>query len=105
MIKTRFMAYLNDGQLRLVGGWQMQCGAVAHRTLLPGAGTNETGWSVSDPVSGGRIVSGRSMGDAIKAYRMLRAMYGPHYNEMLATVREAFFRKLSALAQQRKAVH
>lgn len=79
----------------IVTGWLLACGAVVHRSFFD-SGQSDNHWTVSDSVSGGRICSGLSMGDAVRRYRALVASYGADYPEVLALTRQKFLRTLAA---------
>lgn len=92
MKKVRFYFVSRNGNHCIVSGWQLACGMVVHRSMFAGGGQSDERWSVSDPVSGGRIRDGFTMGEAVAAYRELRRNYGPGWFEALAVGRQAMAR-------------
>ncbi|CAN7561475.1 hypothetical protein [Acidovorax sp. LjRoot117] len=94
MKKATFRASVRVGTATLITGWQLRCGAVVHRALPVGRwGLKDDVWTVSDPVAGGRLSSGWSMGEAVRNYRSVRAAYGDRYPEKLALARQAMARQ------------
>lgn len=93
MKKSRFGFVGRDGRRYIVAGWQLACGMVVHRSMFSAGDQSDEHWSVSDPVSGGRVGAGFTMGEAVAAYRELRRAYGQGWPEALAVQRQAMARR------------
>jgi len=88
MKKIVFGCATSIGTAAIVTGWQLRCGMVMHRSLYA-RGLVEGHWTVSDPVTGGRIAGGWGMAAALAGYRQVVASYGSGYAEALAAARQA----------------
>lgn len=87
MKKTVFKCTTTVGTAAIVTGWQLRCGMVMHRSLYA-RGLVDGHWTVSDPVTGGRIASGWGLAQALAGYRQVVASYGAGYAEALAAARQ-----------------
>lgn len=97
MKKVSFSFVDIDGLPNLASGWQLRCGMVVHRSVLRGAQRSDEHWTVSDPVSGGRVRSGFTMGEAVAEYRRLRYAYGQDWPMMLAIKRQEMAQTVEGL--------
>lgn len=97
MKKRTFRTRLKDGSVRIVAGWALCDGMVLHRALLAD-GCSDREWSVSDPLTGGRIVSWYGMSQTLVQYRTLVAHYGSRWGEALAVQRQRFNQSGKALS-------
>ncbi|SFE09437.1 DUF4406 domain-containing protein [Paracidovorax konjaci] len=76
-----------------VPGWTLACGAVLHRSVLPGKKFRrfcDDDWTVTDAVCGARMASGSSMAQAMHAYRTRVQSYGDAWNQVLSDRRKKF---------------
>jgi hypothetical protein len=76
-----------------VKGWELECGAVLHRTLFSGRkfrSSYDDAWTVSDPVTGGAMARGDSLAQAVRSYRELVRRHGDAWTTVLAEKRKAF---------------
>lgn len=96
--KASFLAQLrlkSGAMQRIVRGWQLADGMVLHRTLFEHRAYDDH-WSVSDPMTGARIINGWSMGEAVQRYRVFVAARGADWLHDLAVARQNFKREMSA---------
>ena len=82
-----------------VTGWRMRCGMVLHRQLL-WTGFCDTRWVVGDPMSGASVVTGDSMGDAVRRYRRLVALCGDQWPQKLEGARKRNRSRVLAMSRR-----
>lgn len=83
-----FKAKTRNGGLVRVQGWALSCGLVLHRSLPHiKFGLRDSGWTVSDPVTGCFVAHGESMPMAVWLLRGIQAKYGDAFTRVMALKR------------------